>query len=235
MNAHFRAACFDALSSGTPIVILAPHPDDESLGCGGLLAEGFRQHGAHVICVTDRSASHPNSKEWPPERLALRRRQEFETAIAQLGGKPADTTWLGLKDSQLHAYDPCQIATDIESIVARIGARCVFAPATEDHHADHKTTARIARTLVLLDPDLTLYSYPVWCRWDDRDFATNIQKHDPVHFDIARHRARKAAAIRAHESQLGSCITDDPDGFRLDPRFVAKFIDEDEIFWRTPI
>ncbi len=235
MSTRFPSASFDALSDGASIVVLAPHPDDESLGCGGLLAEAFRRHGAHVICMTDGSASHPNSKAWPPERLARRRRQELECAIHRLGGKPEDVTWCGLKDSQLHAYDPCQIAADIEPIIARTGARCVFAPAMEDHHADHKTTARIARTLALLDPDLTLYSYPVWSRWDDPEFARNIRQHDPVHFGTAPHRTSKGAAIGAHESQFGTCIDDDPDGFRLDPLFVAKFIDEDEIFWRTPI
>ena len=48
------------------------------------------------------------------------------------------------------------------------------------------------------------------------------------------HRDKKRAAIRAHRSQLGEIVTDDPSGFILPAAFIAKFIGEHEIFWRMP-
>jgi LmbE family N-acetylglucosaminyl deacetylase len=57
-----------------PFVVIAPHPDDESLACGGLLAlascEGVR---AAIVVVSDGAGSHPGSRAWPPARLAALR------------------------------------------------------------------------------------------------------------------------------------------------------------------
>ena len=59
------------LGPGGGALVLAPHPDDESLGTGGLIAacvaEGRR---VHVAVVSDGAASHPGSRAWPPARLA---------------------------------------------------------------------------------------------------------------------------------------------------------------------
>ena len=53
-----------------PFVVMAPHPDDESLACGGLIAEACRQRfQVRIIVVSDGAGSHPNSKAYPPHRL----------------------------------------------------------------------------------------------------------------------------------------------------------------------
>ena len=62
------------------LVVLAPHPDDETLGCGALLARAFLGAGAHIICLTDGSASHPGSRHWTPARLAAQRRTDHKLA-----------------------------------------------------------------------------------------------------------------------------------------------------------
>jgi LmbE family N-acetylglucosaminyl deacetylase len=53
------------LTGGAPFVVLSPHPDDETLGTGGLIADA-RATGQEVdvIVVTDGSGSHPRSKEY---------------------------------------------------------------------------------------------------------------------------------------------------------------------------
>ena len=53
------AVAASVLLRGRPLLVLAPHPDDESLGCGALLAQAFAGAGAHVACLTDGAASHP--------------------------------------------------------------------------------------------------------------------------------------------------------------------------------
>lgn len=57
---------------GHRAVIIAPHPDDEVLGCGGLM-QGLAALGRPIqlISVTDGSASHPGSRRWPVERLSV--------------------------------------------------------------------------------------------------------------------------------------------------------------------
>ncbi|MGR3563898.1 MAG: PIG-L deacetylase family protein [Heliomarina sp.] len=215
-----------------PIVVLAPHPDDESLGCGALLAHAFRGAGAHVICMTDGAASHPGSRIWTRERLANRRRAEMEAALVALGGSPSDLTWLGLPDAALGDCDHLIVAARICAIIRQTGAGALFATAVEDHHADHKATAAIAAQVATLCPDVPQYRYPVWSRWDDPHFDEALGMRNAIRFSPGRHGPAKRAAVFSHASQMGQCVDDDPLGFQLDPRFVEKFILEDEIYWR---
>ncbi|QXT39045.1 PIG-L deacetylase family protein [Gymnodinialimonas ceratoperidinii] len=216
------------------LAVLAPHPDDEALGCGALLARAFAGAGAHVICLTDGSASHPGSTEWPAERLAEQRRVEMLDAIAQLGGRAEDLTWMGMGDSLLYQADVDAVAAELEQIIAWTGAQNVFAPAVEDHHEDHQATANFARELRNRRPDWTFFSYPVWSRWDDPDFRQTIDRHDPTTVPTGDARARKRAAVHAHRSQFGEVVKDDPTGFTLPEGFAERFVEEDELFWRMP-
>src|SRR5258707_15716528 len=67
-------------------LVLAPHPDDESLGCGGAIAL-LRQRGIRVTIavITDGQASHPNSRLLPSSVLIQLRRQEALEAASALG------------------------------------------------------------------------------------------------------------------------------------------------------
>ena len=79
-----------AVLGAEPLLVLAPHPDDESLGCGGLIAEHHaRGHDVHVLVLTDGTGSHPHSREYPPTRLAALRMGEARDAIRALGLKEA--------------------------------------------------------------------------------------------------------------------------------------------------
>ncbi|WP_138935430.1 PIG-L deacetylase family protein [Roseovarius arcticus] len=230
-----RPYLFDFLSTQDKLVVVAPHPDDESLGCGTLLGRAFAgRGGAHVVCMTDGSASHPNSQEWPPSRLSRCRRDELVDAVIRLGGTAADVTCMGLPDARLYQLDPTKIAADLSVIIADCGARHIFVPAVEDHHEDHKVAAEVANILRRMRPDWFYYSYPVWCRWDDPDFDRTVSAHDPARLSAPELRAAKSEAIAAHRSQLGQVVRDDPSGFTLPAALVAKFIDSDEIFWRMP-
>lgn len=216
------------------LVVLAPHPDDESLACGALLARAFAGAGAHVICLTDGSASHPGSRTWPPERLGALRRAELARAIECLGGTAHDLTWMGLCDTALYRCDPQDIAARLEREIEQAGASHVFVPAREDHHEDHQDTAAFAAALRTRRPDWIFHSYPVWSRWDDPDFAKSIAPYAPTYLPPGTHLARKRNAIAAHRSQLGQVVADDPLGFVMPPGFAERFASEDEIFWRMP-
>ncbi len=224
-------------NGGRPIVVLAPHPDDESLGCGALLAACFATSGAHIVCVTDGRRSHPNSVEWPGDRLARLRERELTTAVQRLGGTAADITFLRYRDC--HApRDRDARASAVGRIVAlcdRLGARGVFSASPRDPHCDHQATADIARDVVVRRPALRLFFYPVWSRWHDPSFEQTINAPVPCVFESSRWRLPKLAAIAAHRSQRGLVVRDDPDGFVMQDDFIRLFASHDETFLEVSV
>ncbi|WP_255328593.1 PIG-L deacetylase family protein [Paracoccus albicereus] len=221
------------LTGWAPIMVLAPHPDDESLGCGGLLAYAFRNHGARVVCMTDGSASHPNSQQWPPARLAEARRNEMRNAVAELGGSADDLNFLDHPDGWLGASDRDAVAEALVAECAASHVRRVFVTSAEDHHEDHRATADIGARMSRLAPDLQIFAYPVWSRWDDPDFDRRLPEKQAVFLPIGDARAAKLAAIEAHASQRGRLVEDDPSGFAMTDDFVTAFVDNAEIFWKV--
>ena len=80
-------------------VVLAPHPDDESLGVGGVIASlvdlGLP---VGVVFLTDGGASHHGSASHPPDELEELRRSEARAACRALGVKDDAVAFLGLPD-----------------------------------------------------------------------------------------------------------------------------------------
>ncbi|MET0383147.1 MAG: PIG-L family deacetylase, partial [Burkholderiaceae bacterium] len=68
------------------VVVAAPHPDDEVLGCGGALA-ALARGGRRILVVgvTDGENSHADSLKWTARLLARERRQERQRGLDQLG------------------------------------------------------------------------------------------------------------------------------------------------------
>ena len=84
---------------GRPFIVVAPHPDDESLAYGGLIADACRPGlRGKVVIVSDGAGSHPNSKAYPPDQLTALREEEAKRAGAELGLRSEDIHVLRLPD-----------------------------------------------------------------------------------------------------------------------------------------
>ena len=218
-----------------PVLVLAPHADDESLACGLMLAARWgRGLPAHVACLTDGAASHPGSRRWPAPRLAALRRTELEAAVARLGGVPArDVTWLGHPDAGLHrVHGPgADLARDVARLVDRLGARVLVAASGADPHCDHEACAEAARRVAARRPGLALWDYAVWSRWQ----AWGAGGEAPgLHLDLPEWRAAKTQAVAAHRSQMGLVIDDDPGGFSMPLGFAARLCAAPEVYLPVP-
>ncbi len=214
-----------------PVLVLAPHADDESLGCGLLLASCW--HGgvaAHVLCLTDGGASHPASRDWPRTCLVALRRDELAAAVAALGGVPArDVTHLCHPDAALHRVPSQQVADEIGAVVDRLGTRTLFVPDRADPHCDHLAAADAADILCRTRPDLRRLSYSIWARWHGREAPPTPHARRHI-FDAPNLIAIKRRAIEAHASQRGLVVHDDPQGFAMPPGFADFFAETPEIF-----
>ncbi len=222
----------DTITGGAAL-ILAPHPDDESLGCGGLIAESCARDQPPVLAVlTDGAGSHPNSRTHPPERLCALREVETIEAAACLGLHKSRITFLRLPDTAAPVGGP-----DFTAAVARLVAlirqhrcRSLLASWRHDPHCDHEAAALIA-TASAREAAVTHWAYPVWGRTLPPD--TEVTRCEGVRLDITRSRAAKRQAIRAHRSQWAGIIADDPDGFQMPPDFMTLFDMPSELFLTT--
>jgi LmbE family N-acetylglucosaminyl deacetylase/protein-L-isoaspartate O-methyltransferase len=149
------------LSSVRRLIVVAAHPDDETLGCGGLIAECARRGVAvRVIVVTDGAASHPDSGTHDENRLRTIRERELSRAVRRLAPDAA-IDWMGFADG----------ATDRERerIAGRLGSQLLFldretlvvAPWTGDGHRDHRIVGEIV-VEQLRSTSATLLAYPIW-------------------------------------------------------------------------
>lgn len=113
-------ASLDALLGSRGLVVVAPHPDDESLGCGGLIAAA-RASGrpVHLVVVSDGCGSHTQSRLYPPEKLRALREAETQRAGAVLGLGSGDVTFLRLPDAHVPSDGP--EADAAAAAVAQIG------------------------------------------------------------------------------------------------------------------
>jgi len=236
--AEFRSlpiAGLDELTDHGPLLVIAPHPDDESLGCGGVIAEArARGHTVRLVLVTDGAASHPGSRSHPPAELRRIREGEFLAAAVTLG-VPADCVdMLGLPDGRAPWHGPAFGAAvrRVCEIVRTHGIGAVCTTWRHDPHADHGAAFRLGRAAAHAT-GTALFLYPVW-GWtlSERTWLPRVPI-DGFRVDVSGRLAVKRAAIDCHRSQTGQIIGDDPDGFVLGAEFRALFEREYETFLRA--
>ncbi len=217
-------------------VVVAPHPDDESLGCGGLLALlATFGNSAHVIVMTDGARSHPNSHSYPGTRLAAVREREMLDALSALGLPSAAAHFLRYPDCGLPvAGTPAfeEAAQRLRELLVRLAPETLLVPWRRDPHCDHEATWNLLRAAAAdLSARPRCLEYPVWA-WTraETEVAPRADEGRAWRLDISSVRARKSQAIASHRSQTGQLIQDDPDGFTLEPEMLAHFTRPWELF-----
>lgn len=213
-------------------VVVAPHPDDEVLGVGGVLA-AWAADGVPVtvVAATDGEGSHPGSPTLSPAGLAERRRDERHRALERLGLGAADVVALGLPDGG--------VAGHVDALTARLTdllrpGDTLLAPVPGDGHPDHDAVADAAgRAAAATGAGLLRYAVWLWhwARPDDPDVdwdgAVRIALPD-------RCRRAKQDAVACFTTQIAPLSDDPRDGVILPPAVLARLLREVEVLWETP-
>ena len=206
-------------------LILAPHPDDETLGAGGLIA-GLAATGgtARVVFVTDGSGSHPDAPGWKPRRIANVRAAEARAALRMLGHH-AQPVMLGWRDAAPHAEGSPAFEASVRALVAlcrRERLSRVVASWDGDPHCDHEATARLA-TAVAARLRVRPRFYCVW-GWTVPDLDARLASMRAVAISVARWRGAQRRALACHRTQMGGRIAGAAERFVL-PRPMRRLVD----------
>ncbi|MFE9690619.1 PIG-L deacetylase family protein [Micromonospora sp. NPDC005806] len=201
------------LPTAAPLVV-APHPDDEVLGVGGLLNLAG---AAEVVAVTDGEASHPDSAVHRLEDLASIRRAETAEALLRLGLR-ADVHRLGHPDGDI----------DEDALAAQLAERLTagrwcLATWASDGHPDHEAAGRAAAAACRAT-NAVLLEYPIWAwHWAEPGDA-RVPWHRAHRVDLpGEAQAAKARAVAAFRSQIAALGPGPGDGPVLPPSVLAKF------------
>ena len=218
-------------SAYSDVFVVAAHPDDETLGAGGLIAEcGQRGIPVTVIVVTDGASSHPDSPTTTPTELAKRRAVEVTLAVSGLHAD-ARVIRLGFTDGEVRAHRE-RIAAELGGYLPTEGARSVLLATTwrGDEHPDHQIIGEVCAAIAA-ERGLILAEYPIWLwHWaTPADAAVPWDKFvrlplSPVAVSL------KAGAIADHESQVAPLSDQPGDEALLLPGFLQNFAGEHEIF-----
>ena len=135
------------------ILIVSPHPDDETIGCGGILAKYGSQ--CDVIVLTDGRLSMSTKKKQSEEEIAKIRKREFESAMQFFCVNKFQT--LGIPDSQLKKNAGIVRGIDLRNY------DFVFIPNRNERHPDHASAYKIIKNIHRKQKSKAdLIEYEVW-------------------------------------------------------------------------
>lgn len=207
-------------------LVIAPHPDDETLGVGALIAEAAVEGRlAGIVYLTDGTGSHPHPDASSRARLKATRRLEARQACRRLaGGERCALTFLDWPDARPVIPD----SPAYRAAVRRLAGLCrreavdaIAVTAIDEPHCDHAAAGGLAADIAraALRP-VRVFDYYVW---GEPAAARLAWRTGPMR------GGKRRAALAAHRSQLTPLFGA---GFSL-PDHRRVMPDRDRLYPRT--
>ncbi|KRB38636.1 PIG-L family deacetylase [Microbacterium sp. Root180] len=214
------------------LVVVAAHPDDETLGAAGLMSRAARSGiPIAVVVASDGEGSHPASPTHTRQELARLRRIETARAVS-LVAPEADVRFLGLPDGELDTH-LAALGAGVALVVdgpaaATAGRVLVAAPWSGDGHRDHRVVAEVCAA-VCASRGIRHVGYPVWVwHWGSTEdlpwSRARALRLDPEEAD------RKRRAIACHTTQIEPLSSQQGDEVLLHAGMRSHFERDVEIF-----
>jgi LmbE family N-acetylglucosaminyl deacetylase len=189
------------------LLVIAPHADDETLGCGGLIAAQARAGRAiEVIFLTDSAGSHPGHPGLAPGALAEMRRGEALAALAILGLEAGQAQFFGLPDGTLDRLPPAELDAARERLAGRIRAlrpEEILVPFRHGGSTEHSAAWELAATALAAAGGGRLLEYPIWAWWNPLRLRGRLgPRPGNLAFPLGPWRAVKRRALACHRSQV---------------------------------
>ncbi|MBE9030577.1 PIG-L family deacetylase [filamentous cyanobacterium LEGE 11480] len=210
--------------SDAPVIVFSPHQDDETLGCGGLIALK-RERGipVKVVFLTNGDA-YLGGRDAESARV---REAEALQALEFIGVAASDVSFWNYPDGQLRQLPVAQRAMMQQEVIRLLAIDDiaeVYVPHHADRHADHEATYDIVcRAIAQTGRPHKVCQYPIWIFWKAPLFwrwpLRQLQGWRRLNIKTVMHKKR--AAIAAHDSQMAA----------LPPGFLKRFLRPEELFY----
>jgi len=205
-------------------LILSPHPDDEALGAGGLLAM-LADAGipAWVAYLTSGEASHRGAAQWPAGQIARTRRAEARQALRTLGQSAHPPLFLGWPDGGPPPIEGRVFRRSSAQLLELCRTHDIRNIATTwrgEGHCDHRAAFALGQSVVARGGGrISLFEYLVW-GWTDLALIEKVRTLQVETLDIAFYAERCRAALACHRTQVSSLIRGAREAFRLIPEMA---------------
>ena len=220
------------LSSAVTLII-APHQDDETLGCGGLIVlKRMQAHPVQVAFLTDGAASHPHRSATV---LAGQRREEAGCALSSLGLAPDQVHFFAAPDGRLPHLDPAaaeDLVARLTGLIVRLQPDEVFLPYRHDGSTEHTAAFALARqALARSGSSARVFEYPIWAWWSPRLLLRPLCTAPGVfRLRLAGAEVRKQEALGCYRTQIEALAPAREPVLPAD--FVALFSRDEEYFFQ---
>lgn len=175
------------------IVVVSPHPDDETLGAGGLIRTASNAaHKVSLLSVTDGESAYP---DWIG--LHKIRRREVARAMSVLCSYPIAQKRLKIPDGRVSEHRDA-LYDAIDRMVSP--TTLLVAPYEQDGHPDHEATGDVCVDIAR-HRALTLWRYPIWVWHHQTPDSLKNQRWGRFWLDGETRRA-KDLAMQCFASQL---------------------------------
>lgn len=216
----------DSTLNGT-LLVVAPHPDDESFACGALIARHVAAgHPVHILVVTDGSGSS-QAEVIDTKELVKLRQSEVLAAATKLGVPTEAVTFWNYKDG--HSKErSTTLEYDLKQYYINLNPAWIAAPFIIDAHPDH---VAVAKAVEQINPIAPVFSYPLWF-WPQKATGMLFNSHGykAYKLDARPHLQIKEDAIRCHRSQFENITNAEEWGY-LDPHIINMQLRPYELFF----
>ncbi len=187
-------------------IVFSPHQDDETIGCGGMIALK-RSQGipVKVVFLTDGRYGRPHWIE--PENIMQYRQAEASSALDILGIEPSQRQFLDEADGSLAQLSPEKrnlLIAKLLEILQSFEAQEVYVPHHHDGHPDHEATYSLVRSAIETSKmQIEILQYPIWMLWrNPLSSQEYLQKNTNAYrLFIGNFKEKKQQAIVSYKSQ----------------------------------